>query len=84
MEGRSCTWRAQFTCNEFEVSSLNRHKAHVLAIYGFGDRFGIEEVVLVRLQERFDELRWNQSRVMPLLAQCSRQEMRSRAGLKPD
>ncbi len=32
------------------------HKAHVLLGHGFGDRFRIDEVVLVRLALGFDEL----------------------------
>jgi hypothetical protein len=36
--------------------SLDLHKAHVLFGHGFGDRFRIDEIVLVRLPVRFYEL----------------------------
>jgi len=57
------------------------HKAHVLLGYGFGDRPGIDEVILVRLPVRLHKLRRDQSHLMPLLPQHSTHEVRSRACL---
>ncbi len=42
------------------VIGLDRHKAHVLPRDRLGDSFGVEKVVLVRLEKGFYELRRNQ------------------------
>jgi len=38
------------------IVGLDGHEAHVFPGDGFGDGLGIDEIVLVRLYERFDEL----------------------------
>ena len=63
---------------------LDGNKTHVLARHRFGDRFGIEEVVLVRLEEGFDELRRDESHVVPLLAQCGADKVRTGTGFDAD
>src|SRR6185437_13123562 len=45
---------------------LDRYEAHVLFAHGFGDRFAIEEVVLVGLTLGLDELARNESHFVPL------------------
>ena len=44
------------------------HKTHVLLGHGFGDGFGIDEVVLVRLAVRLHKLRRDQSHLVPLFS----------------
>jgi hypothetical protein len=48
------------------VVCFDRNEAHVLAIDRLSNRFGIEEVVLVRLDERLHKLSGNQSYIMAL------------------
>src|SRR3954452_9894382 len=50
------------------IIGLDRHEAHVLPRHRFGDCFGIEEVVLVRLEKRLYELRRDSRTSWP----CSR------------
>jgi hypothetical protein len=57
------------------VVGLDRYEAHVLAGHGFGNGFGIAEIVLVRLHERLDELPRNEAHVMALVAQCRAEEL---------
>ena len=57
------------------VVGLDRNEAHVLPIDSFGDRFRIEEVVLVRLQLRLYELARDESHVVSLAAQGCADEM---------
>jgi hypothetical protein len=44
------------------------HKTHVLLGHGFGDRFRIDEVVLVGLAVRLHKLRRDESYLVPLLS----------------
>ena len=57
------------------VICLARNEAHVLPIYSFGDRFRIEEVVLVGLHKWFYKLGWNQLHMMALLSQYPAEEV---------
>jgi hypothetical protein len=57
--------------------SLDLYEAHVLFRYRFSDRFGVDEVVLVRFSIGFDELSRNEPHVMTLFSQCSSHEVRS-------
>ena len=50
------------------IVRLNGHKTHVRAVYRLGDRFGIEEIVLVGLHKWLDELCRDQPCVVPLFA----------------
>jgi hypothetical protein len=51
------------------VVCLDRDETHVLSVDSFGDRFRIEEVVLVGLHKRLHELSRNQLHVLALLSQ---------------
>jgi len=62
------------------VLGLDGNKAHVLSCHRLGDRFRIEEVVLVRLQVGLYELGWDESHVVSLPAQGCTDELCSRAG----
>ncbi len=64
------------------VICLDRHEPHVLPIDCLGDRFGIQEVVLVRLYKRLHELRRNQLHVVALFSQGAAQEVRAGAGFQ--
>jgi len=66
------------------VIGLDRHETHVLARHRLRDRLGIEEVVLVRLEERFYELRGNEAHVVALVAQRGTDEVCARTGLNAD
>jgi len=66
------------------IVGLDGHEAHVLACYRFGDRLGVEEVVLVRFQKGFYKLRGNQPHIMALAAQCSAEEVRAGTGFHAD
>jgi hypothetical protein len=66
------------------IVRLDRNKPHVLPLHGFSDRFGIHEVVLVRLHEWLHKLRRDQSNVVALLPQCPSEEVRSRTGFQAD
>jgi hypothetical protein len=57
------------------IIRLNRDEAHVLAFDRFGNRFGIDEVVLVRLYKRLHELSRDQPNVVALRSQGASQEM---------
>ena len=48
------------------IVRLDRNEAHVLPIYSFSNRFGIEEVVLVGLHIRLHELSRDQLHVVAL------------------
>ena len=63
---------------------LDGDEAHVLLGHGFGDRLGIDEVVLVRLAIGLHELRGNEPYFVSLLAQSAGEKMRSAAGLDAD
>jgi hypothetical protein len=56
----------------------------VLPIDGFGDRFRINEVVLVWPHERLFELSWNQLHIMALFSQGTAKEVSTRTCLHPD
>ena len=66
------------------VVRLDRNETHVLPVYSFGDRFGIEEVVLVGLHKWLHELGWDQLHVMALFSQHTSEEVRPRTRLHPD
>ena len=66
------------------VVGLDRNEAHVLPVDSFGDRFRIEEVVLVGLHERLYELGWNQLHVMALFSQGAAEKVSTRTCLHPD
>ena len=63
---------------------FDRYKTHVLLSYGFGDGFGVEQVVLVRLPIRLHKLRRNQSHLVALVAQCGSHKVCSSTSLKAD
>ena len=71
-------------CRSSCSCGLDLHKAHVLFGHGFGDRFGIDEVVLVRLAVRLHKLRRNESHLVSLFSQCGAHKVRSRAGFQAD
>jgi hypothetical protein len=48
------------------VICLDRHESHILAIHCLGNRFSVDEIVLVRLHKRLHELGWNQLHIMAL------------------
>jgi hypothetical protein len=48
------------------------------ALEGFGNRFGIDEVVLVRLHERLHELRCDQPGVVSLFASSAVKKVSAR------
>ena len=76
-EGLRCKkrlWR------ERDGSNWNRSAWH----RGRADRFGIDEVILVRLPVGFDELGRDEPHLVPLSLQCGTQEVCSCTGLKPD
>ena len=64
--------------------SLDRQEAHILPANRFGNRLGIDVVVLVRLDERFDELARNQPYLVALRARRLAQKARSAAGFHAD
>jgi hypothetical protein len=66
------------------VVGLDRNKAHVLPIDSFGDRFRIEEVVLVRLHKWLYELSWNQLHIMALFSPGTAKEVSTRTCFHPD
>ena|ERR1700674_2489134 len=66
------------------IVGLDRNEAHILPIDSFGDRFSINEVVLVRLHERLYELSWNQLHIMALFSQGTAKEVSTRTCLHPD
>src|ERR1035437_3800585 len=59
------------------VICLARHESHVLAVNRFGDGLGIQEVVLVRLHERPNELSRDQLHIMALFTQSTAKKVRS-------
>jgi hypothetical protein len=61
---------------------LDRHKAHVLFGHRFGDRFRIQEVVLVRLPVGLYELGGNEPHFVSLLSECGSQKVGSRTRLQ--
>ena len=64
------------------VIGLDRYKAHVLALDGFGDGLGVHEIVLVGLHKGLHELGCDQPHVMALIPQRPAEEVRSRARLR--
>src|SRR6516225_8657186 len=66
------------------VIAFDRHKAHRGTGHRFGNRFGIDVVVLVRLHVRLHILGRHQAHVMPLFSQSAAEKMRSSAGLHAD
>src|SRR5246127_5530963 len=63
---------------------LDRHKPHRGTAHRFGDRFGINEVVLVGLHERLHVLCRHQAHLMPLFAQSPAKEMGPSASFHPN
>jgi len=66
------------------LASLDGDETHVLPCHSFRDRLGIQEVVLVRFKEGFDQLCWNQPDLVALVAQCCTDEVCTRTGFDPD
>jgi hypothetical protein len=66
------------------IDSVDRHEAHGGARQRLGDGFGIDGVVLVRLDVRFDELRWNDSDVLAEGGELARYPVSARAGFHTD
>src|ERR1700747_81086 len=66
------------------IVSLDWHKAHGGTGYSFGDGFGIDVVILVRLHVRLHILCRHQAHLMPLFPQSAPEKMRSSAGLHAD
>src|SRR5271170_3452476 len=66
------------------IVGLDRNEAHVVAIYCFGNRLGIDKVVLVRLHKGFYELSWDQLHIVALCSQRTAQKMCSRTCRQPD
>src|ERR1700741_1638208 len=62
------------------VIAFDRHKAHGGTGYSFGNGFGIDVVILVRLPIRPHILGRHQPHLMPLFPQSAAQKMRSSAG----
>src|SRR5947199_331267 len=63
-------------------SGLDGNKAHILPGHGFGNGFGIEEVVLIGLEKWFYKLRWNQPHFMTLVAKRGPDKVRTRTGFE--
>jgi hypothetical protein len=59
------------------IVCLDRHEAHVLALNGFCDRFGVDKIVLVRLHKRLHELSCDKPHIVALLPQDTAQEVSS-------
>jgi hypothetical protein len=59
------------------IVRLDRHEAHVLALDGFRDRFGIDKIVLVGRHKRLHELSCDQPHIVALLPQDTAQEVSS-------
>jgi hypothetical protein len=66
------------------IICLDRNEAHTRTLYSFGDCFSVEGIVLVAFDERFHELRRNQTRLMTLRRQTGAQPMRATTGLHTD
>jgi hypothetical protein len=66
------------------VIGLDRDKAHVLALHGFGDCLCVHKVVLVGLYERLHKLRCYQPYIMALLPQRASEKVCSGTCLQPD
>ena len=66
------------------VIGLDRNKPHRGPGYSLGTRFGVNVVVLVRLQVRLYILCRHQTHIVPLFPQGAAQKMRSSAGLHAD
>jgi hypothetical protein len=63
---------------------LDLHKAHVLFGYRFGDRFRIQEVILVRLAVRLHELGGDEPHFVTLFSECGSQKVCSGTRLQAD
>src|ERR1700741_5210933 len=66
------------------VIALDRHKAHRGTGYSFGNGFGIDVVLLIRLHVWLHILCRHQAHVMPLFAQSTTEKMRSSTSLHAD
>jgi hypothetical protein len=67
-----------------QIIGLDGNKAHILPGHGFGNGFGIEEVVLIGLEKWFYKLRWNQPHFMTLVAKRGPDKVRTRTGFEAD
>src|SRR4026209_508256 len=67
-----------FEWRRVESVLTHRLRASVREAVCFADRLGVAEVVLVPSDERTDELRRDQSRLMPHAGELTRQPMRTR------
>jgi hypothetical protein len=65
------------------IVGFDRNEAHVVAIHRFGNRLGIEKVVLVRLYKRLHKLRRDQLHIVALRSQGTTQKVRPRTCLHP-
>ena len=63
---------------------LDRHKAHVLFGYRFGDRFRIEKVVLVRFAVRLHELGGDEPHLVTLFSEYGSHKVCSGTRLQAD
>jgi hypothetical protein len=63
------------------VVALDGHKAHLRSSHGFGDRFGIDVVVLVRLHVGLHVLGRHQANLVALLPQAATEEVGAAARL---
>src|SRR5271156_1876806 len=57
------------------VVGLDRNKAHGRSTDGFGNRFGVDKVALIRLYVGFHVLSRDDTHLMPLFSECSSQKM---------
>ncbi len=72
-------------CLQIElIVGFDGHETHVVSRDGFGDRFGIDVVVLVDLAIGLHELRGNEFHFVALIAQLGSEKVRTGAGLCAD
>jgi hypothetical protein len=71
-------------CTVELLLGLDLHKAHILFPHRFGDRFAIDEVVLVGFSVRFNELAGMSRTGVTLFSQFAPHEVRSRIGFQAD
>jgi hypothetical protein len=62
---------------------LERHEPHGRPLDGFANRFGIQQIILLRLDERLHVLRRDQSHVVSLRGQNPSEVVRATAGFHP-
>jgi hypothetical protein len=59
------------------IVALDGYEAHVVSRHRFGDRLGIDEIVLVGSYERLHELCRDQPHILALIAQACADKMRT-------